>query len=166
MVTKHILSVTVANHPGVLSRITGLFSRRNFNINSLNVGETEDPKYSRMTIEVSADERKLEQVEKQLNKLIEVIKITKLDPNDIVDRDLALIRVNSNRKQRSEIIQVVDTFRAKIVDLSVDTIMIEATGTANKIEALIDILKDFGIKDIVRTGIIALNRGVSKQIKN
>lgn len=160
MSTKHILSVTVANNPGVLSRITGLFSRRNFNINSLNVGETEDPKYSRMTIEVNADKKTLDQIKKQLDKLIEVIKITELDRSDIVDRDLALIRVKSTRKQRSEIIQIVDTFRGKVVDLSTDTIMVEATGTASKIEALIEILRDFGIKDIVRTGIIALNRGV------
>lgn len=159
MTNKHILSVTVANHPGVLSRITGLFSRRNFNINSLNVGETEDPRYSRMTIEVNADSRTLEQVKKQLGKLVEVIKINELDRSDIVDRDLALIRVKSSREHRSEIIQIVDTFRGKIVDLSTDSIMIEATGTVSKIEALIEILKDFGIKDIVRTGIIALNRG-------
>lgn len=159
MVNKHILSVTVANHPGVLSRITGLFSRRNFNINSLNVGETEDPEYSRMTIEVNADDRTLDQVKKQLNKLIEVITINELDRSNIVDRDLALIRVQCTREHRSEIIQIVDTFRAKVVDLSIDSIMVEATGTENKIEALIEILRDFGIKDIVRTGIVALNRG-------
>jgi len=160
MAEKHILSVTVANRPGVLSRITGLFSRRNFNINSLNVGETEDPEFSRMTIEVDADSRTLDQVKKQLNKLIDVIRIDELDRSDIVDRDLALIRVKSTRESRSEIIQIVDTFRGKIVDISIDSMMIEATGTVNKIEALIELLGDFGIKDIVRTGIIALNRGV------
>jgi len=156
---KHILSVTVTNHPGVLNRITGLFSRRNFNIDSLNVGETEDPRYSRMTIVVNGDDRTLEQVKKQLHKQIDVIKITDLDQSNMVDRDLALIRVNCTRKQRTEIIQIADTFRAKVVDLSTDSIMIEATGTENKIEALIEILKDFGIKDIVRTGIVALSRG-------
>lgn len=113
-----------------------------------------------MTIVVDANDRTLDQIKSQLDKLIEVIKITELDRSDIVDRDLALIRVSSSRNQRSEIIQIVDTFRAKIVDLSTDTIMIEATGTSSKIEALIEILKDFGIIDIVRTGIIALNRGV------
>ncbi|MFW6034712.1 MAG: acetolactate synthase small subunit [Halothermotrichaceae bacterium] len=156
---RHILSVTVTNQPGVLNRITGLFSRRNYNIDSLNVGETEDPDYSRMTIVVKGNERTLEQVKKQLHKLIDVIKITELDQSNIVDRDLALIRVNSDREHRSEIIQIVDTFKAKIVDLSTDSIMIEVTGNENKIEALIEILSDFGIKDIVRTGIIALSRG-------
>jgi acetolactate synthase-1/3 small subunit len=157
---KHILSVTVANRPGVLSRITGLFSRRNFNINSLSVGETENPEFSRMTIEVNGDSRVLDQVVKQLNKLIEVIKIDELDRKNIVDRDLALIRVKSTRETRSEIIQIVNTFRGKIVDISTDSLMIEATGTVSKIEALIELLKDFGIEDIVRTGIVALNRGV------
>ncbi|MFW5972143.1 MAG: acetolactate synthase small subunit [Bacillota bacterium] len=159
MIHKHVLSVTVANHPGVLSRITGLFSRRNFNINSLNVGETENPEYSRMTIELNADDRTLDQVKKQLDKLVEVIKITELDRSNIVDRDLALIRVKCTREHRLEIIQIVDTFRAKVVDLSTDSIMVEATGTENKIEALIEILRDFGIVDVVRTGIVALNRG-------
>ncbi|NLM97428.1 MAG: acetolactate synthase small subunit, partial [Halanaerobiaceae bacterium] len=153
-------SVTVANRPGVLSRITGLFSRRNFNINSLSVGETENPEFSRMTIEVNGDSRVLDQVVKQLNKLIEVIKIDELDRKNIVDRDLALIRVKSTRETRSEIIQIVNTFRGKIVDISTDSLMIEATGTVSKIEALIELLKDFGIEDIVRTGIVALNRGV------
>ena len=157
---KHIWSVTVANRPGVLSRITGLFSRRNFNINSLSVGETENPEFSRMTIEVNGDSRVLDQVVKQLNKLIEVIKIDELDRKNIVDRDLALIRVKSTRETRSEIIQIVNTFRGKIVDISTDSLMIEATGTVSKIEALIELLKDFGIEDIVRTGIVALNRGV------
>ena len=157
---KHILSVSVANRPGVLSRITGLFSRRNFNINSLSVGETENPEFSRMTIEVNGDSRVLDQVVKQLNKLIEVIKIDELDRKNIVDRDLALIRVKSTRETRSEIIQIVNTFRGKIVDISTDSLMIEATGTVSKIEALIELLKDFGIEDIVRTGIVALNRGV------
>lgn len=156
---RHILSVTVTNHPGVLSRVSGLFTRRNFNIDSLNVGETEDPEYSRMTIVVRGDDRVLEQVKKQLHKLIDVTKITELDQTNIVDRDLALIRVHSTRKHRSEIIQIADTFRAKVVDISSDSIMIEATGTENKIEGLIDLLKDFGIKDVVRTGIIALSRG-------
>ncbi|MEJ6952112.1 acetolactate synthase small subunit [Natronospora cellulosivora (SeqCode)] len=156
---KHILSVTVANHPGVLTRISGLLSRRNFNIDSLNVGETDNPDYSRMTIELSADDRTLEQVKKQLDKLIEVIEIIELDKSNIVDRDLALIRVDCPKENRSEIIQIVDTFRAKVVDLSKDSIMIEATGTEYKIEGLIEILKEFGIRDIVRTGIVALNRG-------
>lgn len=156
---RHILSVTVLNKPGVLARITGLFSRRNFNIDSLNVGETDNPSYSKMTIVVRGDDRTLEQVKKQLHKLINVVKITDLEQSEMVDRDLALIRVSCTRKQRTEINQIAETFRAKIVDLSNDSIIIEATGTDNKIEALVEILRDFGIKDIVRTGIVALSRG-------
>lgn len=162
----HILSVSVLNKPGVLNRITSLFSRRNFNIDSLNVGETEDPNISRMTIVVRGDDKTLEQVTKQLNKLIDVIKVTELDQNAIVDRDLALIRINCTRNNRTEIIQIADTFRAKVVDVAYDSIMIEVTGTEDKIEALIEILRDFGIKDIVRTGIIALNRGQVIEKKN
>lgn len=155
----HILSVSVLNKPGVLTRIASLFSRRNFNIDSLNVGETEDPDISRMTIVVRGNIKTLEQVKKQLHKLIDVIKIIELDQSAIVDRDLALIRVNCDRKQRTEIIQIADTFRAKVVDLAYDSLMIEATGTEDKIEALIEILSDFGIKEVVRTGVIALSRG-------
>lgn len=159
----HILSVLVRNKPGVLTRIAGLFSRRNFNIESLNVGETEDPEFSRMTIVVEGNEETLEQVVKQLHKLIDVIKINELDQDNIVDRDLALIRVKCPRKQRSEVIQIADTFRAKVVDVATDSLMIEATGAEEKIEAIIEILRDFGIEEIVRTGIIALGRGQSQQ---
>ena len=155
----HILSVSVLNKPGVLTRIAGLFSRRNFNIESLNVGKTENPAISRMTIVVNGDEKVLEQVTKQLHKLINVLKITELDKNSIVERDLILIRVKCTRKQRSEIIQIADTFRAQIVDVAPDSLMIEATGTENKLEALTELLKDFGIAEFVRTGTVALSRG-------
>jgi acetolactate synthase-1/3 small subunit len=155
----HILSVSVLNKPGVLTRIAGLFSRRNFNIESLNVGKTENPEISRMTIVVNGDEKVLEQVTKQLHKLINVLKITELDKNSIVERDLILIRVKCTRKQRSEIIQIADTFRAQIVDVAPDSLMIEATGTENKLEALTELLKDFGIAEFVRTGTVALSRG-------
>jgi acetolactate synthase-1/3 small subunit len=155
----HILSVSVLNKPGVLTRIAGLFSRRNFNIESLNVGKTENPEISRMTIVVNGDEKVLEQVTKQLHKLINVLKITELDKNSIVERDLILIRVKCSRKQRSEIIQIADTFRAQIVDVAPDSLMIEATGTEDKLEALTELLRDFGIAEFVRTGTVALSRG-------
>jgi len=155
----HILSVSVLNKPGVLTRIAGLFSRRNFNIESLNVGKTENPEISRMTIVVHGDEKTLEQVQKQLHKLINVLKIKELDQNQIVERDLILIRVKCTRKQRSEIIQIADTFRAQIVDVAPDSLMIEATGTEDKLEALTELLRDFGIAEFVRTGIVALSRG-------
>ena len=157
----HILSVSVLNKPGVLTRIAGLFSRRNFNIESLNVGKTENPEISRMTIVVNGDEKVLEQVTKQLHKLINVLKITELDKNSIVERDLILIRVKCTRKQRSEIIQIADTFRSQIVDVAPDSLMIEATGTEDKLEALTELLRDFGIAEFVRTGTVALNRGQS-----
>lgn len=155
----HILAVSVLNKPGVLTRIAGLFSRRNFNIESLNVGQTEDPAVSRMTIVVNGDNNTLEQVTKQLHKLIDVIKITELNKDTIVSRDLILIKVSCTRKQRTEIIQIANTFRAKIVDVASDSLMVEATGAEDKIEALIELLRDFGILDLVRTGIVAMNRG-------
>ncbi len=155
----HILSVSVLNKPGVLTRIAGLFSRRNFNIESLNVGRTENPEISRMTIVVNGDEKTLEQVQKQLHKLINVLKIKELDQTQIVERDLILIRVKCTRQQRSEIIQIADTFRAQIVDVAPDSLMIEATGTEDKLEALTELLRDFGIAEFVRTGIVALSRG-------
>ena len=157
----HILSVSVLNKPGVLTRVAGLFSRRNFNIESLNVGKTENPEISRMTIVVNGDEKTLEQVTKQLHKLINVLKIKELDQTQIVERDLILIRVKCTRQQRSEIIQIADTFRAQIVDVASDSLMIEATGTEDKLEALTELLRDFGIAEFVRTGIVALSRGQS-----
>jgi acetolactate synthase-1/3 small subunit len=159
----HILSVSVLNKPGVLTRVAGLFSRRNFNIESLNVGRTENPEISRMTIVVKGDQKVLEQVTKQLHKLINVLKITELDKSAIVERDLILIRVKCTRKQRSEIIQIADTFRAQIVDVAPDSLMIEATGTEDKLEALTELLRDFGIAEFVRTGIVALSRGQAQK---
>src|SRR5690606_12762936 len=158
---KHILSVTVSNQPAVLARISGLFSRRNFNILSLNVGETEKPEFSRMTIVVEGDDRTLEQVKKQLYKLIDVIKVTELNQSNMVERDMALIKVNCNKNMRTQLIQVVNVFRGKIVDLSPETVTIEVTGDESKINALIELLKDFGIKEAVRTGIVALDRELS-----
>ncbi len=156
---KHTLSILVENHAGVLSRVAGLFSRRGFNIDSLAVGVTEDPKVSRMTIVVDGDDYIVEQVTKQLNKLIDVIKIRQLHPEDSISRELALIKVTANSETRSEIIQIVDIFRANIVDVSKDALTIEMTGTSSKMTALEDMLSQFGIKEIVRTGTIGIQRG-------
>ncbi|WAM31286.1 acetolactate synthase small subunit [Caldicellulosiruptor naganoensis] len=156
---KYTLSVLVENHPGVLSRVAGLFSRRGFNIDSLAVGVTEDPTISRMTIVVNGDDYVVEQVTKQLNKLIDVIKVKKLDPKEAVERELALIKVNANSQTRSDIIQITEIFRANIVDVSKETLTIEISGDEDKIEALIELLKQYGIREVVRTGLIAIERG-------
>ncbi|MFZ5985775.1 MAG: acetolactate synthase small subunit [Bacillota bacterium] len=161
---KHTLSVLVENHPGVLSRVAGLFSRRGFNIDSLAVGVTENPDVSRMTIVVDGDDYIVEQVGKQLNKLVDVIKIKQLDKGDSVSRELALIKVSATASTRAEIIQIVEIFRAKIVDVSKNTLTIEISGGTEKVAALEDMLKQFGIKEIVRTGTIAIERG-NKYIK-
>lgn len=162
---KHILSVTVSNQPAVLARISGLFSRRNFNILSLNVGETEKPEFSRMTIVVEGDDHTLERVKKQLYKLIDVIKVTEFNQANMVERDMALIKVNCNKHMRTQLIQVVNVFRGKIVDLSPETVTVEVTGDESKINALIELLKDFGIKEVVRTGIVALDRELPSTTK-
>lgn len=156
---KHTLSVLVENHAGVLSRVAGLFSRRGFNIDSLAVGVTENPDISRMTIVVDGDDYTVEQVSKQLNKLIDVIKLRTLEKSESINRELALIKVAANTSSRTEIIQIVEIFRAKIVDVSKTTLTIEASGSGDKVAALEDMLKQFGIKEIVRTGTIAIERG-------
>lgn len=155
---KKTIAVLVENHFGVLSHVSGLFSARGFNIDSLAVGETEDATISRMTIVVDGDEKTLEQVKKQLNRLIDVIKVIDLTEEDFIDRELVLVRVTINTKNRSEILQVADTFQAKIVDVKKDSVGIEATGDQNKIESFIETLKPFGITEIVRTGRIAMRR--------
>jgi acetolactate synthase I/III small subunit len=156
---KHTLSVLVENHAGVLSRVAGLFSRRGFNIDSLAVGVTENPEVSRITIVVDGDEYTVEQVSKQLNKLIDVIKIKQLDKADSVSRELALIKVTATAATRSEIIQIVEIFRANIVDVSKNTLTVEVAGSTEKVTALEDMVRQFGIKEIVRTGTIAIERG-------
>lgn len=156
---KHTLSVYVENRPGVLARIAGLFRRRGFNIHSLNVAPTEDPQYSKMTIVVDLEDKPLEQVTKQLHKLINVIKISDFKPDEAVERELALVKVSASSSTRSEIIQIVDIFRGKIIDVARDSLTIEVTGTADKISALISLLKPYGIKDMARTGRVALARG-------
>jgi acetolactate synthase-1/3 small subunit len=156
---RHTLSVLVQNKPGVLARTAGLFSRRGYNIESLTVGVTENENVSRMTIVVAGDDTVVEQVTKQLNKLIEVIKVSDLTKESYVDRELVLIKVTADSSTRGEIMQLVDVFRARIVDVAAKSLIIEVTGDAEKITALIDTLKQFGIKEIVRTGTLALGRG-------
>ena len=157
---RHTIAVLVKDHPGVLARVAGLFTRRGFNIESLAVGHTEENNISRMTIVVEGDERALEQITKQLNKLIDVIRVRDIYPSNSVERELALIKVNTNSlANRSEIIQMVDIFRAKIIDVNSQMMTIETTGTEDKVNALIELLKPFGLKEVVRTGKIALFRG-------
>jgi len=156
---RHTISVLVENKPGVLSRISSLFSARGFNIDSLAVGETEQHDISRMTIVVKGDERILEQVMKQLNKLIDVIKVTDFVEQPHLERDLVLIKVNVGKGKRSEVLEIVDIFRAKIVDVASNSVIVEMTGDEEKILALVNMLKPFGIKEMVRTGIVAMGRG-------
>ncbi len=155
----HTLSVLVANKPGVLTHVSGLFSRRGYNIDSLTVGVTENADISRMTIVVHGDEHVIEQVTKQLNKLIDIIKVVDISPLDSVDRELALIKVNADTNARAEIIQIANIFRAGIVDVSAKSIIVEVTGSTDKINALEELMKPFGIKEMVRTGKVALVRG-------
>ena len=155
---KHTIAALVENRFGVLARIAGLFSARGFNIDSLTVGETEDPTTSRMTIVVEGDDRILEQVMKQLNKLVDVIRVSDISSQKFVDRELALIKVNAPRSRRSEIMEIAEVFRAKIVDISPKTLTIEVTGNSDKIEAIIGMLKPFGIKELARTGRVAMLR--------
>lgn len=162
---KHVLSVLVENHSGVLSRVSGLFSRRGYNIDSLSVGETEDPKISRMTIVTAADEYTLEQIKKQLNKLIDVIKVTELKEDHSVYRELALIKIAATKENRAEIIEIANIFRAHIVDVATQSVVIEATGDQGKIEALSNMLAPYGVKEVVRTGLTALERG-EKELKH
>ncbi len=160
---KHTLSVLVENKPGVLARIAGLFRRRGFNIDSLAVAPTEDTRYSRMTIVVDLEGKPLEQVTKQLHKLVNVIKVSDLKPSEALERELALIKVGATTPNRAQIIEIVDIFRAKIIDVSRTTLTVEVTGTADKIDAITNLLKPFGIKEIARTGKVALTRGSKEQ---
>lgn len=156
---KCTLSVLVENQPGVLSRVAGLFGRRGYNIQSLAVGVTQDPSLSRMTIVVDGDDRILEQVQKQLNKLINVIKVSVLEEPDAIGRELALVRVHAPPAQRTAIMQVVDIFRGKIVDVARRSLVVEITGDEEKVSAMVDLLREFGIMEVVRTGKIAMARG-------
>ncbi len=157
--TKHTLSVLVENKPGVLARIAGLFSRRGFNIDSLAVGPTEQPEISRMTIVVNVEGSPLEQVTKQLNKLVEVIKIVELDPLSSVARELLLVKVKADADTRGQILETVQLFRAKVVDVATDAVTIEVTGNADKLDAFMRVLEPFGVRELVQSGMVAIGRG-------
>ncbi|NMI01097.1 acetolactate synthase small subunit [Pseudonocardia acidicola] len=156
---KHTLSVLVEDKPGVLARVSGLFSRRGFNIESLAVGPTEHPDVSRMTIVVAVDEFPLEQVTKQLNKLVNVIKIVELEPMASVQRELLLVKVRADAGVRSSVLETVQLFRAKVVDVAPEALTIEATGTADKLGALLRMLEPYGIREMVQSGMVAVGRG-------
>lgn len=155
---KHTVAALVENHFGVLARVSGLFSARGFNIDSLTVGETEDPTISRMTIVVHGDERVLDQIVKQLGKLVDVIQVTNISQEDVIERELLLAKVTAKAESRGDIMQVVNTFRAKIVDVNPNSMTIEVTGGEGKIDAMLELLRPFGILEVVRTGLIAVQR--------
>jgi len=162
IMSRHTLAVLVENSPGVLARVASLFSRRGFNIESLAVGPTEHEEISRMTIVVNVEDNPLEQVTKQLNKLINVLKIVELDSSSI-QRELLLVKVSTDSSNRAEVLELVSLFRAKVVDVVADAVVVEATGTTDKIEALLAVLEPFGIKELVQSGLVAISRG-SKSI--
>jgi acetolactate synthase-1/3 small subunit len=155
----HTLSVLVEDSPGVLARVAALFSRRGYNIKSLAVGATEQKDMSRMTIVVSVDESPLEQITKQLNKLVQVIKIVEQEDDNSVSRELALIKVRADATTRSQVIEAVNLFRAKVDDVSTESLTVEATGTQEKLEALLRVLEPYGIRELVQSGIVSLSRG-------
>ncbi|WP_123023873.1 acetolactate synthase small subunit [Mycolicibacterium stellerae] len=155
----HTLSVLVEDKPGVLARVASLFSRRGYNIQSLAVGATEQKNMSRMTIVVSVDESPLEQITKQLNKLINVIKIVEQDDDNNVSRELALVKVRADATTRGQVIEAVNLFRAKVVDVSTESLTIEATGTPAKLEAFLRVLEPYGIRELAQSGVVSLSRG-------
>jgi acetolactate synthase-1/3 small subunit len=166
LMKTHILSVLVENRAGTLSRVAGLFSRRGFNIDSLTVGETEDNDVSRMTIAVSGDDAVLEQIVKQLGKLVDVISIRKLDNEDCIKREILLVKVKSDEKNRSAIVEVAAIFRSRVIDISNSTITIEATGSFEKLNGLLCLLRPYGVLELARTGLVALERGAKVLSKN
>ena len=161
MHANHTLSVLVENKPGVLTRIAGMFARRGYNIRSLAVGPTEDERISRLTIVVGTEAVQLEQITKQLNKLVHVLKIVQLDPDSSVEREMQLVKVDADPATRSQIIEIAEVFRAKIVDVDHDSLIVEVAGSPGKLEAMIELLEPYGIRELVRSGTIALSRGTS-----
>lgn len=157
-IMRHTISVLVENKFGVLTRIAGLFSGRGYNIDSLNVAPTHDPRFSRMTIVTRGDDATLEQIVKQLNKLINVIEVRDFRDGEYVDRELALVKVKVDSKTRAEVMQITDIFRAKIVDVQPETVTVEVTGDENKVEKFIELMEPFGIVDLTRTGRVAMTR--------
>ena len=156
---KHIISALVQNQPGVLAHVAGMFAARGFNIDSLVVGRTEDPDLSRMTIVVIGDDRVLEQVRKQLGKVIPVVKVRDFETLSTVERDLMLIRVHAPAAKRPEVIELVNVFRGRIVDMAHNSVIVEMAGTEEKIEAFIELVRPYGIQELARTGVIAMQRG-------
>lgn len=157
--SKHTLSVLVENKPGVLARIATLLSRRGFNIDSLAVGPTELPEVSRMTVVVDVEDTPLEQVTKQLNKLINVLKIVELEPSQSVQRELLLLKIRTDNDTRPHVLQTVELFRAKVVDVATDAVVIEATGSPDKLDAMLRVLEPYGIRELVQSGAVAMGRG-------
>ena len=157
--TRQTLSVLVENKPGVLARVAALFSRRGFNIESLAVGPTEHDDVSRMTIVVNLEDQRLEQVTKQLNKLVEVLKVVELEPQSAVQRQVMLIKVRADAGTRSQVLEMVQMFRAKVVDVATDSLTIEATGNTDKLTALLAVLEPYGVKELVQSGLVAIGRG-------
>ncbi|MFA7693731.1 MAG: acetolactate synthase small subunit [Candidatus Hydrogenedentes bacterium] len=158
---KHMISVLVANQFGVLARVSGMFSARGYNISSLCVGETEDPTVSRMTVTVRGDDNVLAQIIQQLNKLVDVMRVEDLTNRSFVERELVMIRVNADQKRRSEVLEIAEIFRGKIVDLDNSTMTVEVTGAHAKVKAFIDMMRSFGIIEMVRTGEIAIARAAN-----
>ncbi len=156
---KHVLSTLVENKPGVLTRVAGLFARRGFNIESLAVGPSEDPKLSRITIVIDGDEQPVDQVTKQLNKLVNVVKVRDLDPASSVSAELLLVKVSSEGEKQTEVLQIAEIFKAKIIDVDRRFVTLRVVGSFNKIEALLALLKPLGVVQVVRTGTIAMRRG-------
>jgi acetolactate synthase-1/3 small subunit len=158
-ISTHTLSVLVEDKPGVLARVASLFSRRGFNIQSLAVGATEQKNLSRMTIVVAVEDLPLEQVSKQLHKLVNVIKVVEQEDDHSVERELALIKVRADAGTRGQVIEAVNLFRAKVIDVSTESLIIESTGTQEKLEALLQVLEPYGIREIVQSGVVSMTRG-------
>jgi len=156
---RHVISVLVENEPGVLVRVSGLFTGRGFNIESLNVAETLDPTISRMTLVTSGNEQIIEQIIKQLNKLVNVVKVVDLTGSDFVDREMILIRVKAEASSRAEVLRILDIFRGRVVDVSPKSYTLEITGDEKKVQAVVELLAPFGILEVVRTGKVAISRG-------
>lgn len=156
---RHTISVLVENRPGVLSRITGLFARRAFNINSLTVSPTERPDISRITVTADVESEPLEQIIKQLNKLLHVLKIVDLDDDNTVNREIMLVKVATNARTRADVLEIVQTFRVRVVDMHPESLVIEATGARGKLDSLLKLLEDYGVIELVRSGSVALTRG-------
>ena len=168
MDSRHTLSILVQNQPGVLARVAALFTRRAFNIHSLAVGETEEPSISRITVQVDAEDLPFEQVTKQLNKLVNVLKVVELHPQDSVTRKFVLFKVQANADSRSQVLQIVDLFRASVVDVHRESLVIQAAGVQSKLEALMETLAPYGINEIVQSGAVAIGRGprsITDQLK-